>query len=85
MGTTVSAANANRDFSALLRQVRGGATVIVTSHGRAVARIVPMAAGAHVAGTARNVLFERLAATRPVDVGSWTRDELYEDGVERRR
>ena len=85
MGTSVSAAIANRDFSALLRQVREGATIIVTSHGRPVARIMPMAAGAHVAGTARKTLFDRLSAARPVNAGTWTRDDLYEDGDERRR
>ena len=80
MSMTVSSANANRDFSALLRQVRDGATVIVTSHGRPVARIVPIAAGAPVLRSARTTLFNRLATALPVDVGKWTRDDLYEDG-----
>lgn len=79
MSMTVSAANANRDFSALLRQVRGGATITVTSHGRPVARLVPVAAGAPVGRSARKTLFERLAAARPTKVGNWTRDELYEN------
>lgn len=79
MGKSISAANANRDFSALLRQVRGGATIIVTSHGRPVARVVPVAAGAQVGRTARKTLFDRLATALPVDAGSWTRDDLYED------
>jgi len=64
--------------------VRGGATITVTSHGRPVARLVPVAAGAPVARSARNTLFERLATARPTEVGSWTRDELYEDDHERR-
>jgi prevent-host-death family protein len=80
MAMSVSAAIANRDFSALLRKVRGGASFTVTSHGRPVARIVPVVAGAPVARSARKTLFERLAATQPVKVGRWTRDELYEDG-----
>jgi prevent-host-death family protein len=80
MTKSVSAAIANRDFSALLRKVRGGAAFTVTSHGRPVARIVPVAAGAPVANSARKTLFERLAAARPVHAGRWTRDELYEDG-----
>ena len=84
MRKSVSSANANRDFSALLRQVRGGATIVVTSHGRPVARIVPVAAGAPVARSARKTLFDRLASARTVQVGRWTRDELYEDGDERR-
>jgi prevent-host-death family protein len=80
MSKSVSAATANRDFSALLRKVRGGATFTVTSHGRPVARIVPVATGAPVVKTARAALFARLAAAPALSVGRWTRDELYEDG-----
>jgi prevent-host-death family protein len=80
MSNTVSAAIANRDFSSLLRKVRGGASFTVTSHGRPVARLVPIADAAPVARTARITLFERLAAARTLEVGRWTRDELYEDG-----
>jgi prevent-host-death family protein len=42
MDEAVSAADANRRFSELLRNVRNGKSVVVTSHGKAVARIVPM-------------------------------------------
>lgn len=80
MSRSVSAAIANRDFSALLRQVRGGATFTVTSHGRPVARLVPIAATVPVVRSARKSLFARLAAARPLNVGRWTRDDLYEDG-----
>ena len=79
MAKSISAAGANRDFSAVLRKVRGGATFIVTSHGRPVARIVPVSAGAHLAGRARRTLFARLTAAAAVEVGPWTRAELYED------
>jgi len=80
MSKSVSAAIANRDFSALLRKVRGGATFTVTSHGRPVARIVPVATGAPVIKSARAALFARLTAAPALKVGRWTRDELYEDG-----
>ena len=80
MSKSVSAAIANRDFSALLRKVRGGATFTVTSHGRPVARIVPVAAGSPVIKSARAALFARLTAAPALKVGRWTRDELYEDG-----
>ncbi len=79
MSKSISAASANREFSALLRKVRGGASFIVTSHGRPVARIVPVVAGAHVAGSARKTLLARLAATPAIEAGRWTRAELYED------
>jgi prevent-host-death family protein len=79
MKHAVSAAEANRGFSEVLRQVRQGRTVVVTAHGRPVARIVPIAAGDRVVTTARAALFKRLKAARPAAIGRWTRDELYED------
>ena len=75
----VSAADANRRFSELLRKVRGGRSVIVTSHGRPVAKIVPIAENDPVTEGAKSALFARLRAERVVDVGRWTRDELYDD------
>ena len=38
----VSSADANRRFSEILRKVRDGRSVTVTSHGKPVARIVPI-------------------------------------------
>jgi prevent-host-death family protein len=79
MAKSISAADANREFSAVLRHVREGHSYTVTSHGRPVARIVPFAAGEPVARSARTALFKRLKSTEPGDAGRWTRDELYED------
>jgi prevent-host-death family protein len=42
MEKPVSAADANRKFSKLLRAVREGQSYVVTSHGKAVAKIVPV-------------------------------------------
>ena len=42
MDDAISAADANRRFSSLLRRVREGRSVIVTSHGKPIARIVPV-------------------------------------------
>ena len=81
MKKTVSAADANRRFSELLRTVKQGRSVVVTSHGRPVARIVPICEDDRTAATARAALLSRLRAQRAVDVGRWTRDELYEDTV----
>lgn len=75
----VSAADANRRFSELLRKVRGGRSVVVTSHGRPVAKIVPIADSDPVTEGARSVLVARLRAEPIVNVGRWTRDELYDD------
>ena len=76
----VSAADANRDFSKLLRHVKEGRSFVITSHGRPVAQLGPLDEGSSVRAAARRVLFKRLrtqASTPPV--GAWTRDELYED------
>lgn len=79
MDQALSAADANRRFSELLRIVKKGGSVIVTSHGKPVARITPFAADEHSAGKARSALFSRLRKQRAIDVGRWTRDELYDD------
>ena len=78
MSRSISAAQANREFSALLRRVRQGQTFVVTSHGRPVARIVPAATDDSVVQSARAALFERLSTARTRSIGRWTRDELYE-------
>jgi prevent-host-death family protein len=80
MEKVVSAAEANRQFSRLLRSVRDGNTYVVTAHGKPVARIVPIGNDEdRVADAAWKALFERLDAQPAVEGGRWTRDELYED------
>jgi prevent-host-death family protein len=74
----VSAADANRDFSALLRGVRDGQSFVITSHGKPVARIVPFTARDLAADAARAALLARLRRQRGTVVGRWTRAELYE-------
>jgi prevent-host-death family protein len=75
---TITAAEANRTFSALLRRIRAGRTVVITSHGRPVARMVPIAEGDELTAAARTTLFKRLRGTTAKAVPRWTRDELYE-------
>jgi prevent-host-death family protein len=79
MERDVSAADANRKFSELLRTVREGQSYVVTSHGRPIARIVPVDKNGSVATKARHVLLKRLRSERVVTIGRWKRDELYED------
>lgn len=79
MEETISAADANRKFSSLLRGVREGHTYIVTSHGTPVARIVPAGPQSRVAASARKALLARLRRQPAVDIGRWSRQELYED------
>lgn len=77
----VSAADANRRFSELLRTVRDGRSVVVTSHGKPVARIVPIGEHDRTLEGARAALLARLRSEPVMDVGRWTREELYEDEV----
>jgi prevent-host-death family protein len=78
MDKTVSAANANRRFSEVLRTVRNGRSVVVTSHGKPVAKITPVAGNDRAAEGARSALFARLKREKVVKPGRWTRDELYD-------
>ena len=78
MDHAVSAAEANRSFSLLIRQVREGQSFVVTSHGRPVARIVPCAEPDLAREQARDALLQRLGEQRVTDVGSWRREDLYE-------
>ncbi len=78
MEKAISAADANRKFSELLRNVREGQSYIVTSHGRAVARIAPIEDDNLIAAKARSSLFDRLRTERVTNAGRWKRDELYE-------
>jgi prevent-host-death family protein len=78
MEKAISAADANRKFSQLLRDVREGQSYVVTSHGRAVARIAPVHEDTTSASKALSSLLGRLRAEQVVKIGRWNRDELYE-------
>jgi len=83
MEKSVSAADANRRFSDLLRGVRKGRSYVVTSHGRPVAKLIPAETDERHAEAARAALLARLKSqpAAPDDKARkrWTRDELYED------
>jgi len=81
MEETISAAEANRKFSLLLRGVRAGRRYVVTSHGRPVARLVPADEDQVGRSAARAALYSRLKKQRAIQAGRWTRDELYEDDL----
>jgi prevent-host-death family protein len=78
MDQAISAAEANRCFSRLLREVREGRTYVVTAHGKPVARIVPCHEADAAREKARVALLKRLEGQPVADIGPWTRDELYE-------
>jgi prevent-host-death family protein len=81
MDKAVSAADANRRFSELLRTVKKGRSVLVTSHGKPVARISPVIEDERAAEVARSALFARLRKGRAGNAGRWTRDELYDNAL----
>jgi prevent-host-death family protein len=78
MENAVSAADANRNFSHILREVRGGASYVVTAHGKPVARIVPCEPADAARAAARVALLQRLRDQPVTDIGPWTRDDLYD-------
>jgi len=79
MEKRVSAADASRRFSELLREVQNGQSYVITSHGRAAARFVPLETDDR--SVARAALLARLkgqaAAKAAKGRTRWTRDELY--------
>ena len=79
MNKVVSASDANRRFSELLRTVKQGQSVVVTSHGKPVPTISPIMKDNRAAEGARAALFARLRRGRVVNAGRWTRDELSDD------
>jgi prevent-host-death family protein len=79
MEKVVSTADANRRFSQLLRAAREGQSYVVTSHGKPVAKIVPVEKNGGVTRGARAALVKRLRSEPVVTIGRWSRDELCGD------
>ena len=79
MNKVVTAAEANRSFSKLLKEVRKGNQVEVTSHGDVVARIVPAETPGERARRDRawKALLKRLKSQPAMNSGPWSRDEAY--------
>jgi len=78
MEKTVSAAEANRKFSQLLREVRQGSSYVVTSHGRPVARIVPLHSSQAARTRTRELLLQRLRREAVTKIVRWKREDLYD-------
>jgi prevent-host-death family protein len=79
MEKVVSAADANRKLSQLLRNVRRGRTYVVTSHGKPIAKISPIDGSRRIEASARATLLIRLRRQSLTKAVRWTRDKLYED------
>jgi prevent-host-death family protein len=76
MEKTIQASEANRQFSRILREVAGGDTFTVTSHGRPIARIIP--AEPMDRDAAKERLLEHLRSQPVMNMGPWRREELYD-------
>ncbi len=80
MDKPIAAAEANRQFSRILRDVQGGDSFVVTARGRPVARIVPVTDTDADREAAHAELMRHLLGPRPaLHVPPWTREELYDD------
>lgn len=75
---TMNAADANRYFSTVLREIARGEQVLVMSRGKPVAKIIPVDEGAAERAIAREALLTRLRGQTSGGGRNWTRDELYE-------
>ncbi len=76
---TITAANANRGFSKLLREVRKGEEVTILSRGTPVAKIISVHQETLQKNAMKNLLLTRLKAQAVTGSRNWTRDELYDD------
>jgi len=76
---SISATEANRKFSALLRAVSRGARITVTSRGKPVATIAPAdQVDRREREAARRSLLKRLRTQPTTGRRNWSRNELYD-------
>lgn len=81
MNKIVTASEANRQFSKLLRNVGKGDSYTITSHGEPVATLAPSPSKLKKEQEAAKKRLMAWLRSLPVqDIGPWTREELYEDG-----
>ena len=76
----VSARDANQRFSKLLAEVAGGREIVITRHGKPVARLVPVSAQQESAERAAAIKRLRARMKRGLSLGGakFKRDELYD-------
>ncbi len=76
---TITASNANRGFSNLLREVSKGEEIMILSRGTPVAKIISVKSTALQKKATKNLLLSRLKAQIVTGSRNWTRNELYDD------
>jgi prevent-host-death family protein len=75
----ISSADARRRFFDLLRKVQEGRSYVVISHGKPVARLIPVEKHARIPAAARTALLSRLKSQPVLNAGRWTRPDIYDD------
>ncbi len=81
MTKTVSAAQANREFSKLMKLVESGEEVVVTSRGKPTIKLVPVIEVDHAAlrrQRAFDALTRRLESQTAQNLPRATREDMYE-------
>ncbi len=76
---TVTAANANRCFSKLLREVSQGEEFTILSRGKPVAKMTSIQTGSSERRAMKALLLSRLKSQQATGSRQWTRDELYDE------
>lgn len=76
---TISATDANRSFSTMLRGVEEGGSYLITSHGRPVALLVPAEEFTDDREASHQALLDSFMKLPTHHLTPWTRDELYAD------
>ena len=80
MPRTVSASEANQNFSKLLGEAEDGETITIQRRGVTVAQLIPTPEKARERRVAAAKCMVAFFETWPAVVtGPWTRDDLYED------
>jgi prevent-host-death family protein len=77
MNRIITASEANRDFSKMLREVGSGASYTISVHGKPVADLVPRVDKKKME-KAKEMLLKHLRSQKPMNSGPWSRDEAYE-------
>jgi len=75
---TVTASNANRNFSSLLRYVASGESILIVSRGTPVAKIGSVETKTEGL-VAKESLLLRLSRQKATGQRNWTRNELYDE------
>ena len=75
---SISSADANRHFSAVLRDVSAGEQVVVVSRGKPVAKIIGIHVGDQTRLSAKAAFLKRLRSQPASGARNWTRNDLYE-------